>query len=137
MKANILKLKGTEKEVYTTIGPIAMSELGRKYFDNYPVITTEDHVWYVLKKENQVCAFAAVVPLKGVFAVRNLFIHPDCAKVQSFEELMNGIMDEFKESEYDQASAFVKEDDKKYWQRFGFEPTGNNRGKWGTMQKTK
>jgi predicted N-acetyltransferase YhbS len=51
------------------------------------------------------------------------------------------MMEDFKESEYTRASAFVKVDDEKYWERFGFKQTGEMKGssnaKWRTMHKEK
>jgi hypothetical protein len=133
---NIMKLKGLDDQLYLTVGKIAMSPEGRRYFDNYPVITTADHCWYVLEEDSRICAFVSVVPLKGVYAIRNLYIAPDCPHVTTFNNIMKQVMQGFKISEYDTASAYCKAEDAEYWQRLGFEIT-TNRGNWYTLHKTK
>jgi hypothetical protein len=133
---NIMKMKGTDDHFYLTVGKIAMSVEGRHYFDNYPVVTTPEHEWYVLEEDDNICAFVAVVPLKGVYAIRNLYIAPDCPHATTFHNIMSQVMQGFKASGYDTASAYCKAEDAKHWKKLGFEITSNG-GNWYSLHKHK
>jgi len=136
METNIKKIDGLDPQVYSEIGPIVMSVAGRKYFDNYPVVTTQDHKWYLMHGKSGLAAFASIVCLKSTFAIRNVYIDPKAAHVQTFKTLLSEILKDFKESAYEIASSYVKIDDIKNWESLGFKTTGKG-SKWFSMHLLK
>lgn len=132
----VKKYDGEAPEMYAVIAPLIMSDTVAKYFNRLPVTTSQDHKWYALLDNNIVCAFVAVIHSSTTFTIRFLYLNEDCAKVQSFEELIKVVMDDFRDSEYETAKAVARAEDVKYWKRFGFEVTDDGKN-WCDMQKTK
>ncbi len=132
----IKKYDGESPEMYSVIAPLVMNHEVAKYLNRIAVTTSPEHKWYVLSDNSDVCAFAASISSNTGLTIRYIYVNDNCAKVQSLEELIKAVMDDFKESEHDTATAIVKTDDIKYWKRFGFEIV--NEGKAYTdMQKVK
>ncbi|MDR1683053.1 MAG: hypothetical protein LBS25_06670 [Candidatus Symbiothrix sp.] len=58
----ILKLKGTDKLLFSLVGPMVMTPAVLAANDNYPFRTTEKHVWYVaVRGKKNVLGFLSVV----------------------------------------------------------------------------
>jgi hypothetical protein len=134
MDIHITKLKGLDPKVYTTLGPLVMDKKVMEYFEMYPVITSEDHMWYVVQDaENFVCAFAAVVCNKTVFSLREFYFNDDkCPRIKTFTTLMDSIIKDIKDKN-SPVSAFCRAEDYELWRQYGFEPT--RRGKnWYTLR---
>jgi hypothetical protein len=135
MDVIIDKIKGLDKEIYLTIGPIVMSKKGMTYFENYPVITSSDHIWYVVKDmEGYVCAFAAIVYNKTVYSLREVYLDSDkCPRVKVFTMLLDAIMKDVDETTFP-VSSFCRAEDYELWKPYGFEATYRQKN-WYTLRR--
>ena len=53
----ILKLQGTDKQLYQLVGPLVMDPNILQYNNGYPFKTGEQFVWYIAIEEHKVAGF--------------------------------------------------------------------------------
>lgn len=57
----ILKLQGTDRQLYRLVGPLVMNPKVLQYNNGYPFKTGEHYVWYIAIEKQKVMGF---IPLE-------------------------------------------------------------------------
>lgn len=132
----IQKVGGEDKAVYQIIAPVVMSKEGMKYFDNYPVTTSKDHVFYILTYDKDLCGFASIVPNKTIYAIRNVYVNNARNANVSFNNLIKAVLEGFDESDFYQANITCMNADIPLLKEKGFKMQKEGKN-WSVMHKTK
>ena len=92
----IIKLKGTDKKLYTLVGPLVMDAEVLKQNNGYPFKTSEEHTWYIAVDKKRVVGFLPFIPKgKSRIYIDNYYIEGDNADM--FDVLLDAITDDYYE----------------------------------------
>ena len=92
----IIRLKGTDKKLYTMVGPLVMDADVLKQNNGYPFKTSEEYTWYIAVEKKKVVGFFPFI-LKGKHRIYidNYFIAEDNPDV--FDVLLDAITNDYYE----------------------------------------
>ena len=69
----ILKLQGTDKQLYQLVGPLVMDPNILQYNNGYPFKTGEQFVWYIAIEKHKVAGFLTLNFRKNDHIINNYY----------------------------------------------------------------
>lgn len=136
MKIDIMKIKGLDKKVFSIIAPYAMNPVVLYQLDNYPIKTSEHHVWYLAYSDGKLLGFLSVESLDTAFSIQDLYILETYRGKNIEDSLFKNVVKDFEESPYMKATYAAQGNNVNMLKNLGFEITGSGK-KWFRMTKTK
>lgn len=73
----ILKIQGTDKQLYRLVGPLAMDPKVLQYNNGYPFKTGEQFVWYIAIEKHKVMGFIPLDMRKNEHIINNYYAEAD------------------------------------------------------------
>ena len=73
----IMKLNGTDKQLYKLVAPLVMDPEVLKMNNNYPFKTTDKFVWFVAVSGKKVVGFIPIEQRGNVAIINNYYIDKD------------------------------------------------------------
>ena len=80
----IMKLNGTDKQLYKLVAPLVMDPEVLKMNNNYPFKTTDKFVWFVAVSGKKVVGFIPIEQRGNVAIINNYYIDKDQEEAFSF-----------------------------------------------------
>ncbi len=69
----ILKLQGTDRQLYRLVGPLVMNPKVLQYNNGYPFKTGEHYVWYIAIEKQKVMGFIPLEMRKNEHIINNYY----------------------------------------------------------------
>lgn len=113
----IIKLKGTDNDLYKYIGPFAMNKKVLDYF-GYPIYTTEKREWLVVLENEVVLSFCSIEYTKPTINIGNLYYTDKSSRIKS---LIKECIKIWNKSPQDKIRVYLNVNDKEVISLLGFE----------------
>ncbi|MDR0582386.1 MAG: GNAT family N-acetyltransferase [Prevotellaceae bacterium] len=92
MKTDIITqteiLKGTSAKLYKIVAPFAMSKKIVAEFENYPMLTDDNYLWFIIKEDMNLLGFAAIRRLASHVEFTNDYVLPAYRKKNIHKKLI-------------------------------------------------
>lgn len=83
----ILKLQGTDKQLYRLVGPLVMNPKVLQYNNGYPFKTGEQFVWYIAVEKQKVMGFIPLEIRKNEHIINNYY-----AKAETHDHILDTLL---------------------------------------------
>lgn len=83
----ILKIQGTDKQLYRLVGPLVMNPKVLKYNNGYPFKTGEQFVWYIAVEKQKVMGFIPLEIRKNEHIINNYY-----AKAETHDHILDTLL---------------------------------------------
>ncbi len=87
------EIEGDNTDIYQYIAPYAMSKEILREFDDYPILTDQSYVWFLVFQEESLIAWASLKKNKDVVKFVNAYVNPEFRRKGIHTELIHRRID--------------------------------------------